>query len=41
LPNIKQTGNNNQFKKGIEGVIKVSYYSTEDYLNEEFCNTGY
>jgi hypothetical protein len=42
LPNnTKQIGNNNQFKKGIEGVIKVCFYSTEDYLNEEFCNIGY
>jgi hypothetical protein len=28
-------------KKGIEGVIRVCYYSTEDHLNEEFCNVGY
>jgi hypothetical protein len=43
LPNnIKQIGNNNQFKKELKNLlIKGCYYSTEDYLNEEFCNIGY
>lgn len=42
LPNdIKQVGNN-QFKNGLKDlIIKECYYSTEDYLKEEFCNTGY
>jgi hypothetical protein len=41
LPNnIKQIGsNNNQLKKELKDfLIKGSYYSTEDYFNEELCN---
>jgi hypothetical protein len=39
--NVKQIGNN-QFKKELKNLlIKGCYYSTEDCLNEEFCNIGY
>jgi hypothetical protein len=35
-------GNNNQFKKELKGLLfKECHYSTEDYLNKEFCNIGY
>jgi hypothetical protein len=41
LPNIKQI-RNNQFKKPLKDLlIKGCYHSTEDYLNEHFCNIGY
>jgi hypothetical protein len=32
---------NNQFKKELHLLIKGCYYSTLDYLNEEFCTIGY
>jgi hypothetical protein len=43
LPNnLKQIGNNNQFKEELKDLlVKGCYYSMEDYLNEEFCNIGY
>jgi hypothetical protein len=43
LPNnIKQIGNNNQFKKELKNLlINRCYHSVEDYSNEEFCNIGY
>jgi hypothetical protein len=40
--NIKQIGNNSQFKKELKDIyIKGCHYSIKDYLKEEFCNTGY
>jgi hypothetical protein len=43
LPNnIKQIENINQFKKKLkELLIKRCYYSIDDYLNEDFLETGY
>jgi hypothetical protein len=43
LPNnIKQIENKNQFTWELKKlVIEGCYYLTEDYLNEEFSNTGY
>jgi hypothetical protein len=43
LPNnIKQITNNNQFARELKKLlIKGCYYSTEEYLNEEFSITGY
>jgi hypothetical protein len=40
LPNnIKQTGNNNRFKKELKDLlIKRCYYSIDEYLNEKICN---
>jgi hypothetical protein len=40
--NIKQIGNNAQFKTKLKDLlIKGSYYSIDYHLNEEFCNIGY
>jgi hypothetical protein len=43
LPNNrKKIGYYNQFKKELKGLLtKGCYYSTEEYLNEKFCNIGY
>jgi hypothetical protein len=43
LPNnIKQIENKNQFTRELKKLlVKGYYYSIEDYLNEEFSNTGY
>jgi hypothetical protein len=43
LPNnIKQIQNISQFKKKLkELLIKGFYYTTEDYLNEDFSEIGY
>jgi hypothetical protein len=43
LPNnIKLIGNNIHCKKDLKDLLsKGSYYSIEDYLNEEFSNVNY
>jgi hypothetical protein len=33
--------NHNQFEKELKDLLIKGYYSTQAYLTEEFCNTGY